>query len=298
MKANLPNILIVDDEQQNLEIINEYLADEACITTTRQDSLQAWQELAANPSAFDIILLDWMMPELDGLEMLARIKQHPALKFTPVIMQTARTDKQDILRGMTGGAYYYLTKPYNQETLCGIVMAALDDNRRFRQLEKILQQSDPSQTPQASAEFKLHNLNEADQLATMLANSCPDPGKVVSGISELLVNAIEHGNLRIGYAEKSMLKKGGNWRKEIENRLRDDAYKNKFATVTYRHNGTHIAITVKDQGNGFDWQEYLQFNPERAFDYNGRGIAMANMLSFDELKYNDAGNEATAIINI
>lgn len=297
MKAKLPNILIVDDESQNLEIINEYLSDEACTTTSRQDSLQAWQELEANPSAFDVILLDWMMPDLDGLEMLARIKQHPDLKFTPVIMQTARTDKQDILRGMEGGAYYYLTKPYNQETLCGIVNAALEDKRRFQELEEILQQSDPSQALQTSAEFKLRNLNEADQLATILANSCPDPGKVISGISELLINAIEHGNLHIGYAEKSALKKNGSWRGEIEHRLRQDEYKDMFAIVTYNKNDTVITITVQDQGKGFDWRKYLEFNPERAFDCNGRGIAMANMLSFDELNYNDIGNEVTAIIN-
>ena len=294
--ADLPNILIVDDEVQNLEIINEYLADEACTTTTRQDSVQAWRELEANPSAVDVILLDWMMPELDGLEMLGRIKQHPSLKFIPVIMQTARNDRQDILRGMAGGAYYYLTKPYNQATLCGIVNAALDDIRRFRELESILQQSDPGQTLASSAEFELRNLNEADQLATLLANSCPEPGKVISGISELLINAIEHGNLHIGYAEKSALKKDGLWREEIERRLCQAEYRDKFATVRYNKNDTGINITVTDQGQGFDWRNYLEFDPERAFDCNGRGIAMARMMSFDELQYNEVGNEVTAII--
>lgn len=294
--SNLPNILIVDDEVQNLEIINEYLSDEACTTTVRQDSVRAWRELEGNPAAYDVILLDWMMPEMDGLEMLRKIKQHPALKFTPVIMQTARTDKQDILRGMAGGAYYYLTKPYNQSTLCGIVNAALDDNRRFKQLEATLLQSDPARTLQTAAEFELRNMNEADQLATLLANSCPQPAKVISGISELLINAIEHGNLRIGYAEKTELKKNGVWREEIEHRLRQPEYRDKFATVRYNNSGTTITISVKDQGKGFDWQKYLEFNPERAFDCNGRGIAMANMLSFDELQYNDAGNEVTAVI--
>lgn len=298
MQADQPNILIVDDEAQNLEIINEYLADEPWVTTTRQNSVQAWQELESIPTAFDVILLDWMMPEMDGLEMLGKIKQHPELKYTPVIMQTARTDKQDVLRGLAGGAFYYLTKPYSQEMLCDIVNAALDDIQRFRELKKILQQSDPSLAPQASTTFELRNLNEADQLASMLANSCPDPGKVISGISELLINAIEHGNLHIGYAEKSDLKKKGKWREEIEHRLRQDEFRDKTASVKYNKHGKTITITITDQGKGFDWQQYLEFNPDRAFDCNGRGIAMANMLSFDELKYNDTGNEVTAIIKI
>ncbi len=296
--ADLPNILIVDDEAQNLEIITEYLSDKPCTTTSHQSSVQAWQELESNPTAFDLILLDWMMPEMDGLELLGRIKQNPALKFTPVIMQTARTDRQDILRGMAGGAYYYLTKPYSQVTLCGIVNAALDDIQRFKQLESSLQQSDPGRPLQSSAEFELRNLNEADQLATLLANSCPEPGKVISGISELLINAIEHGNLHIGYAEKSALKKDGVWREEIERRLRQVEYQNKVATVRYDKNASSINITVTDQGLGFNWRSYLDFDPERAFDCNGRGIAMARMMSFDELQYNDAGNQVTAIIKI
>ncbi len=298
MKADLPNILIVDDEIQNLEIITEYLEKEACHTTTQHNSIQAWQELEANPTTYDVILLDWMMPELDGLEMLGKIKQHPEMKYTPVIMQTARANKQDILRGMVGGAYYYLTKPYNQETLCSIVKAALEDNQRFKQLKKILLQSDQSPILKTSAEFELRNLNEAEQLASTLASHYPEPERVLSGISELLINAIEHGNLNISYTEKSDLKKNGQWRNEIEHRLRQDEFKNKSAKVKYSKNKNSISITVTDQGMGFDWKKYMEFSPDRAFDCNGRGIAMSNALSFDQLLYNDCGNEVTAIVKI
>ncbi len=296
MKSDAPTILVVDDEEQNLEIIQEYLEDEPFHIEVRQDSVTAWQELQARPGTFDVILLDWMMPELNGLDMLYQIKQNPALKFTPVVMQTARTDKEDILRGLAAGAFYYLTKPYNHETLCGIINAALEDIQRFRELETSLQQSDKTQTIGTQTEFEIRNLNEADQLASLLANSCPEPEKVITGISELLINAIEHGNLHIGYKEKSDLKKQGNWREEIEHRLQLAEYQDKSASVKYKKNGSSIRITITDQGKGFDWQNYLEFSPERAFDCHGRGIAMAKLMSFDELQYNDAGNEVTAII--
>ena len=299
MEKNTPNILVVDDEAQNLEIIQEFLSDEiTCSITTYVDSLQAWQELEANPSRYDVILLDWMMPELDGLELLYRIKQNPALRFTPVIMQTARSEKQDILRGLAAGAFYYLTKPYNHEALCQIINAALDDIRRFRELESILQQSDKSQAIDTAAEFEITSLNDADHLAMVLAKSCPEPDKVISGISELLVNAIEHGNLHIGYEEKSELKKQGTWREEIERRLQLPEYIGKAVKINYTHNGTSITITITDQGKGFNWQNFLEFSPERVFDSHGRGIAMARLMSFDDLKYNDAGNEVTATIKI
>lgn len=293
-----PNILIVDDEAQNLEIIAEYLEDEALAITLIQDSKEAWQILEKGTPTFDVILLDWMMPELDGLELLGRLKQNQASKYTPVIMQTARTDKQDILRGLAAGAFYYLTKPYNQATLCNIIYTALGDIQRFQQLAEMLQTGDTTQAISSSAEFEYQNLNEADQLASLLASSCPDPCKVISGISELLINAVEHGNLHIGYTEKSELKKKGQWREEIERRLRLPEYQQKMVKVNFVRNGSSISITIKDQGGGFNWQNYLDFQPDRAFDCNGRGIAMANMLSFDDIQYNDVGNEVTAVIHV
>ncbi|MDH5444085.1 MAG: response regulator [Gammaproteobacteria bacterium] len=294
---NTPNILVVDDESQNLEIIQEYLADEVCCKPILySDSLKAWQELETNPTTCDVILLDWMMPELDGLEMLYRIKQHPELRFTPVIMQTARTEKQDILKGLAAGAFYYLTKPYSYDELVQIIKAALDDVMRFRELEALLQNSDKSKTISTGAEFNIKNLNDADHLASVLANSCPEPDKVITGISELLINAIEHGNLQIGYKEKSQLKKQGSWREEIERRLQLPEYQDKVAEVTYSKNGKNINITITDQGSGFDWHKFLEFSPERAFDSHGRGIAMAKIMSFDEISYNEAGNQVTATI--
>ena len=299
MTNTTPNILVVDDEQQNLEIIQEYLEDESCCKiTTYTDSIKAWEELQAKPASYDVILLDWMMPELDGLELLSRIKQTADLRFTPVIMQTARTDKQDILRGLAAGAFYYLTKPYNYDALTQIINAALEDVNRFRELENILHESDKVRTINTETEFRISNLNDADHLATVLANSCPHPDKVISGISELLINAIEHGNLLIGYNEKSELKKQGNWREEIERRLQLPEFKHKVTTVTYRKLNNSIQITIADEGKGFNWKNYLDFSPDRAFDTHGRGIAMAKLMSFDELNYNDPGNEVTAIINI
>ena len=299
MNKSSPKILVVDDEPQNLEIIQEYLEDETCCgATLYDDSQKAWQALEVAPDKYDVILLDWMMPELDGLEMLYRIKQHPDLKFTPVIMQTARSDKQDILRGLAAGAFYYLTKPYNHDSLIQIVKAALEDINRFRQLESILHQSGETQTLDTETEFEFSSLNDADHLAMVLANSCPEPDKVITGISELLINAIEHGNLQIGYKEKSDLKKQGIWREEIERRLQLPQHADKSANVSYCRNGSSIKITISDNGKGFDWKNFLEFSPERAFDNHGRGIAMARLMSFDDLQYNEIGNKVTAIINL
>jgi anti-sigma regulatory factor (Ser/Thr protein kinase) len=57
-----------------------------------------------------------------------------------------------------------------------------------------------------------------------------------------------------------------------------------------------ITLTIRDEGDGFAWQKYLDFDPERAFDPNGRGIAMARMMSFDAVEYQGNGN--TVVLKI
>ncbi|MDH5652438.1 MAG: response regulator [Gammaproteobacteria bacterium] len=298
MNTTLPKVLVVDDEAYNLEIIGEYLEDIACSLTMHVNSNEAWQHLQDHPGEYSAILLDWMMPGLDGLEFLHRVKHHADLLDIPIIMQTARDSKEDLLQGIAGGAYYYLTKPYDQATLKGILKAALEDFQHYRTLEQQLNNKDRSRSLTQSADFKFRTLEETSQLSTLIANACPEPDKVVSGISELLINAIEHGNLAIGYDEKATLKRENKWHDEIEHRLTLPEYRDKEAEVSFQHHGTHITITIKDQGKGFDWQKFIEFDPERAFDCNGRGIAMAKLLSFDDLEYTGCGNEAIARIAV
>jgi anti-sigma regulatory factor (Ser/Thr protein kinase) len=58
--------------------------------------------------------------------------------------------------------------------------------------------------------------------------------------------------------------------------------------------GGEIEVTITDEGKGFDWNPFLDFDPDRAYDLNGRGIAMARMLGFESLEYQGAGNVVVA----
>ena len=83
-KGSNATVLVVDDEPFNLEIIQEYLDDEGYMLFTAEDGDDAWQKLEAEPDKFDVILLDRMMPRLDGMEVLAKMKAHRKLKSIPV----------------------------------------------------------------------------------------------------------------------------------------------------------------------------------------------------------------------
>ena len=77
-------------------------------------------------------------------------------------------------------------------------------------------------------------------------------------------NAVEHGNLGIGYDEKASLLRSGSWREEVERRLNLSENHGKFASLTFETTEEAVVIRIKDEGEGFDWQRYLDFSPERA----------------------------------
>lgn len=289
------HLLIVDDEPLNLEILSEYFDGQGYRLSMAENGEVAWAMLRQHPDV-DLVLLDRMMPGIDGVELLKRIKADPELKPIPVIMQTAASAPEQVREGLLAGALYYLTKPYERDSLLSIVRAALADGNTRRDLQQRLREHTNALRLMESARFSLSTLDEVGCLAVFLAQACPEPEGAVLGLSELLVNAIEHGNLGISYEEKSSLKRSDRWQEEISRRLQLPENAGKRVDVTFERDGSAIRICITDQGEGFDWSRYLDFDPARAFDPNGRGIAMARLGSFQDLQYQGKGNVVLATI--
>jgi CheY-like chemotaxis protein/anti-sigma regulatory factor (Ser/Thr protein kinase) len=284
-------VLIVDDEPFNLEILSEHLNDAGYETATAMDGEEAWEVLQADRIGFDTILLDRMMPRMDGMQVLAKLKQHPEFQHIPVIMQTAVGAAENVQEGLAAGAYYYLIKPFQREMLLAIVAAAVGFHTERSQLEREISEHADSYKLLVNGEFHFRTLDEARQLTLLLSRACPDPQRVALGLSELLVNAVEHGNLSISYGDKTRLLRAGRWQEEIDARLRDPRYQHRVVTVNFVSVADEVRIRIKDQGAGFDWQPFLEFSAERAFDPHGRGISMARMMSFDSVEYQGNGND-------
>ncbi|EKE18344.1 MAG: response regulator receiver [uncultured bacterium] len=298
MMTTKTQLLAVDDELLNLEILSEYFSDEPALSLQMADGGEtAWQLLQNPENDFKAILLDRMMPGLDGIGLLKRIKSDPRLAGIPVIMQTAASSAEQIREGLEAGAYYYLTKPYRRDNLLAIVHAALIDAEARDALRRQLHGHINSLQFLKQAEFSIRTVDDASQLASFIAQACPNAEMVVMGISELLINGVEHGNLGLSYAEKSRLKRDDSWRPEIERRAALSMNLDKDVKLSFRRDEAQITLRVVDQGGGFDWQKFLEIDPERAFDPNGRGIAMARLLSFSTLSYEGCGNTAIATIN-
>ncbi len=289
-------ILAVDDKQTNLLMLETMLQAEEYQVVTANDGVEAWERLQQEGARFQAVLLDRIMPNMDGLQVLEKMKGDPNLKNIPVIMQTSADATHEVLEGIQAGAYYYLTKPYQRKVLLGIVSAALKDYRSHQSLQAEVRNNARTWNFLESGIFRFRTLAEAKELAPLLANGCPEPERVVFGLGELLVNAVEHGNLQISYEEKSRLDDEGQLDEEIERRLVMPEYASKFVEVTFVRREGSIEITVTDHGEGFDWQSYLSLDENRAFDSHGRGIAMAKILSFDALQYRGNGNQVVCTV--
>ena len=117
-------VLAVDDDAFNLDILAKFLHKQGHVVTTAQDGLEALDVLSK--ASFDLVLLDVMMPNLDGFETLRRIKEQEDMLSTPVIMISALDELSSVIKCIECGAEDYLPKPYNSTLLRARVGACLE----------------------------------------------------------------------------------------------------------------------------------------------------------------------------
>ena len=162
-----------------------------------------------------------MMPGLNGPGGVVTHQRAPGAAKRTGDPADGNDAKQEIVEGPQAGAYYYLTKPFDEDMLLSVLSTAVNDRMRYR---CALAGSDVAARTfdlMREGAFTFKTLHSARDLATVLANACPDPRRVVIGLTELLVNAVEHGNLEISYAEKGLLQDQGQWETEVARRLSD-----------------------------------------------------------------------------
>lgn len=296
MEVNESRLLIADDEPHNLELLQLFLEQENYLVDTANDGTLAWEKISTNPDRYDVVLLDRMMPNMSGMEVLQKMKEDARLRRLPVVLQTALSSTEDINAGIEAGAYYYLGKPYERSMLQSVVAAAINDYRQYRELAHDLKHSQRTLGMLDAGEFSFSTLDEAHALAVLLANGCAAGASIVSGLSELFVNAVEHGNLEISYQEKSRLIEEGCWLAEVERRLTMPDYRDRRVRVFYKRLDTRLTFLITDEGAGFDWNQFMEIDPDRGGDSHGRGIALARMISFSTLQYLGAGNQVVATV--
>jgi CheY-like chemotaxis protein len=286
-------ILVVDDDPGIRLLIETILRREGYSIITAEDGMKAKAMIERKRETFSSILLDWNMPEMTGIELLRWIKEQPELENTPVIMQTALDSPERIREGIDAGAYYYLVKPFDEMLLVSIVKGAVSD---FGFKNSLLGRVKESENPfklLTEGRFRFKTLADGEYLAVRIASACPVPEEALM-ISELITNAVEHGNLAITYDEKTKLVEDGALLSEVERRLALPEFASRNVELSLSKSPDKLIVTIEDQGKGFDYKKYLDFDETRVFDNHGRGIAMSR--SALGLEYVGAGNKVIVTV--
>ncbi len=164
--TGVPSILIVDDVPKNIQLVAKFLTEENYNLFFAQSGEAALKQIQI--CEFDLILLDIMMPEIDGFEVCSIIKNNESTQDIPVIFLTAKSDEDTIAKGFSLGGVDYITKPFNPVEL----VARVKTHLQLRQREKELQ-----------------NLNVTkDTLLSIISHDLKTPFFNIIGLGELLLN--------------------------------------------------------------------------------------------------------------
>jgi two-component system sensor histidine kinase/response regulator len=170
-----PNILIVDDIPANLIILSNTLNNAGYRVFTASRGKEAL--LLAEKEKPDLILLDIMMPDMDGFEVCRKLKQNEKLKDIPVIFISALNDTNDIVKGLSVGGADYITKPFQNEEVKARVATHI---KISLQNNKLKEQS-----------IELQKLNtDKDRFISILAHDLKNPFIAILGFSEILAQNI------------------------------------------------------------------------------------------------------------
>ncbi len=280
-------VVVVDDDTTILLMIKRFLGDEGYQVLTAENGLQAQSLIKEHQADLVAVLTDWSMPIMNGIDLLRWMKTEGSLENIPVVMQTGMNRAQDIKEGIDAGAFYYLVKPFQKDVLKSIVRAAVSDFRYTDLLLKKVKETENVFKLLDAGKFHFRAPAEAESLSVQIANAAANPTKALI-ITELMLNAIEHGNLEITYQEKTEFIEKGTLREEIRRRLEIPEHINKQVVVSVARNLHDMVVEIADNGKGFDFHKFLEMDESRVFDNHGRGVAMVSAQF--KVEYLERGN--------
>ena len=266
--------LIVEDHPDQAEMVARMLRlrdYEPIIAENGEKGLELARKYAP-----DVVLLDLMLPDINGFDVCRRLRSERATMLTPVVMLTALNDATSRVHGFRVGANAYLTKPYGMEQLFDAITAA-------RAWRAGMDHSDMQGEIHVELDSEVILLQDLNDFLVHLFQLTPFNHEQVmqlrQAVMELSQNAIEWGN-----------------------RHRSD----RLVNITYRVFEDRVEIVVRDQGSGFDRDNlphasspddpfsHLDVRDKLGLRTGGFGLMICRGM-VNELRYNDVGNEVTLI---
>lgn len=292
--AEAMRVLLVEDDRMAQLMISTMLNDLGYQVETADNGAEAYAMLRENPERVDFLLTDRFMPALDGLGLTRRLKRETPTRHLPIIMLTGTGDAASVAEGIEAGVMQYLTKPVDPVLLKQVLQATVRQIEQRRATAQTLQSHQAGFANIQRIDFHLRTMAEAAPVASLLSSLAQNPEKALTGIRELLTNAVEHGIYRLGAQAKAQHLAAGTLDMELARRAADPSYTGIAEAAAQRIEGG-IQFAFRDPGPGFAFQRYLRPDPAQGIGQCGRGIARAALI-FDRLDFHGTGNLVTAVM--
>lgn len=283
-------LLIIDDNKDLLEFLRDFFRKngfDVLLALTATDGIEKFRSFMP-----DLVITDMRLPDKAGNWVVKEVKS--VNKKTPVIIITGYSDHHLIVEAMENGATELLKKPFKQKDLKYLLS----------KIEILLKRLHVDLSSQFVCWEKRHYEIEndihvvpivVDYLFDRVDYICENDSFLRIGLQEILINAIEHGNLEISYAEKQKMLDSGDYNQMLMERAKLDRFNEKKVELKVFSTPQYLKIMVEDMGNGFDLSALPNLgDPENFFKESGKGILMA-VNAFDQVQYNDTGNVVTLL---
>lgn len=285
-------ILLIEDDDEIVELIKTLLKDESVEINHVANGIEGLELILSDHSKYDLILVDRVLPGIDGIDILKKIKLNQEVINTPIIMATSSSKDEVVSQGIKAGAFYYLIKPLRKKSFLTVINRAFEHVDNIRNGLKYYDSFRGGISCFTHLEAKLSNHKSVLDLAYSLSFLFDDAARAFRGLYELLLNSVEHGIYGLGEKKNDLVIDGKY--KDFLNDIDSDEKKTGEVSVIIKRELTSTKITITDPGPGFNWTEFLSLDPSNSNKETGRGIAYAKEVCFDELTFNKEGNEVTA----
>jgi DNA-binding response OmpR family regulator len=266
--------LIVEDHPEQADLVARILRLRDYEPILAEDG-EAGLRLAREQHP-DVMLLDLMLPDINGFDVCRRLRTDPGTRLIPVVMLTALNDVQHRVHGFRVGANAYVTKPYDIDELFEAIGAA-------QAWRASMEQRSLQGEIHVELNSEINLLKDLNDFLMVVCQSTPlQQDQVIQirqAVMEMAHNAIEWGNLH---------------------------QSDRLVNITYRIHDDRLEIVVQDQGPGFDRSQlphaalpddpfsHLDVREKLGLRAGGFGLLICQGM-VDEMSYNDAGNEVTLI---
>ncbi|UCH93029.1 MAG: SpoIIE family protein phosphatase [Candidatus Aminicenantes bacterium] len=282
------SILIIDDNVDLLEYLKDFFMIynyEVILAESGNEGIEKFREFSP-----DIVIADIRLPDKMGNIVVKEIKEID--KEVPIIVITGYSDHNLILSAMKNGAVELLKKPFKPKDLKYLVSKI---ETLFRKIKVKLSSSF---VQWEKRHLKLSNdihliASVTDFIFANVDYLFGEVSFMKIGLQEILINAIEHGNLKISYEDKQKLLTSGEYQHVLKAKAALAENADKYVDIKVFSTPEYLKIIVQDMGEGFDLSEIPDpENPENFLNELGKGIMMT-LNAYDEVIYNDKGNRVT-----